>query len=312
MLRIAKWSETFESAKSRKLVTLTFMSVPTGVDSSGYIELMSRGQDGILAYAVFLAICQWSATCRPGVRGLIARSDGRPLASRQLAMLIRMPVEVVEQSLAILSSEDVGWLEVVNSDSETTSDAVCQSSANHPPTVCHASATDLPTVSLQERKGKEREGKGREEEPAADAAVAGATDPPGEPVPEQSAGSPVVRVPYSEIGAAFDAIFGGRSQLTDKRRKAMQARWRDPWWREHWREALDRAGPSAFLRGGNERGWVIDLEFFLRPDTVAKILEGKYDDRKPTRPGNSAAAREQANADAFAVVYAAAAAARSG
>ena len=28
--------------------------------------------------------------------------------------------------------------------------------------------------------------------------------------------------------------------------------------------------------GKNDRGWKADIEFFLRPDSIAKILEGKY------------------------------------
>jgi hypothetical protein len=113
----------------------------------------------------------------------------------------------------------------------------------------------------------------------------------------------IPELPHQEIVTEFNATFGTACRLTSNRRKSMQARWRDEHWRNHWREALQRAGPSAFLRGANDRGWVIDLEFFLRPDTVTKILEGKYDNRnRPDKSANSAAAREQRNAEAFAAV----------
>ena len=114
--------------------------------------------------------------------------------------------------------------------------------------------------------------------------------------------------PYTAIGNAFDATFGSRSRLTDKRRKAMQARWRDPWWRDNWQDALARAGPSTFLRGGNDRGWVIDLEFFVRPDTVAKILEGKYDNRTAASRPTTTQQRENNTADSLAIFERAAAA----
>lgn len=122
-----------------------------------------------------------------------------------------------------------------------------------------------------------------------------------EPASADLADASAPRCPYTEIAAAFDATFGTRSILTDKRRKHLATRWKDPWWREHWQLALERAGPSAFLRAANDRGWMIDLEFFAKPDTVAKILEGKYDDRQKTTtgPGNSAAAKEQRTASAF-------------
>jgi len=121
MIRIAKWNETFETAATRKLVRLQWLHMPTGNDSAGYVSLMALGEPGIVAFAVFTAICQWSATCPPTVRqssashpppvrGSLARSDGRPLTIGQLSMFIRMPVEVVERSIQILLSPDVGWL----------------------------------------------------------------------------------------------------------------------------------------------------------------------------------------------------------
>jgi|GEM_PF-1050971 len=91
--------------------------------------------------------------------------------------------------------------------------------------------------------------------------------------------------PAQEIITQFNATFGLKCQLTAKRRKQLRARWRNAFWRDHWRAALERAGPSRFLNGDNDRGWKIGLEFFLKPDSVTKILEGEYDNRAaPQRP----------------------------
>lgn len=46
-----------------------------------------------------------------------------------------------------------------------------------------------------------------------------------------------------------------------------------------WAAAIRRAAASPFCRGDNDRAWVADLDFLLRPDTLAKIEEGKYDPR---------------------------------
>jgi len=97
----------------------------------------------------------------------------------------------------------------------------------------------------------------------------------------------------------FDTTFGTKSRITRKRQTALNARWKDQWWQDNWQAALDRGGQSAFLRGGNDRGWVIDFEFFLKPDTATKILEGKYDDRQGTEKLSNAQAREKRNADSF-------------
>jgi hypothetical protein len=44
-------------------------------------------------------------------------------------------------------------------------------------------------------------------------------------------------------------------------------------------DALNRVAKSSFCRGQNERGWKADIDWFLKPDTLTKILEGKYDDQ---------------------------------
>lgn len=155
IMRIRKWSETFETAKTRKLCGLQWFSCPSGIDSAGYLSLMAHGADGVLAIGVFQGICQWSATCRPVIRGLLARSDGKPLSTRQLALTLRMPEEVVKKALELLSRDDVGWIEKI--DIENTS--VFNESATDLPVACQSSATDLPVVAVQVKESKVKESK---------------------------------------------------------------------------------------------------------------------------------------------------------
>jgi len=92
-------------------------------------------------------------------------------------------------------------------------------------------------------------------------------------------------------------------KLSPSRRKACQARLRDDGLAAI-QQAIQRVPGSAFLRGetGSWSGATID--FLLRPDTVTKILEGKYDDR-PVQPAASSpeawrgAARPADNRDGF-------------
>jgi hypothetical protein len=67
--------------------------------------------------------------------------------------------------------------------------------------------------------------------------------------------------------------------ISDGRRTAFNARMRGQFWRQNWRAALKRMTESDFCRGKSERKWIADAEFFLRPDSVAKLMEGKYDNR---------------------------------
>lgn len=78
------------------------------------------------------------------------------------------------------------------------------------------------------------------------------------------------------ILSRFNESTGRNQRWSDARKKQARARWRDRYFREHWQEALDIASRTPFLLGENDRGWEMDLEFFLRPDSVLKIMEGKY------------------------------------
>jgi len=64
--------------------------------------------------------------------------------------------------------------------------------------------------------------------------------------------------------------------MTAERKKELRARMCDTEWRETYQEALEKAKSSTFLRGMNDRNWKADIDWFLRPNTVCKILEDKY------------------------------------
>lgn len=83
--------------------------------------------------------------------------------------------------------------------------------------------------------------------------------------------------------------------LTEKRRKAIKARLKAPDWREEFPEALQRISASAFLRGkkpGND--WRADIDWILQPDSVTRILEGRYDDRPNSKQRDYAHQRPDA------------------
>jgi hypothetical protein len=78
------------------------------------------------------------------------------------------------------------------------------------------------------------------------------------------------------------------AMLTDKRRNAFRARVSEPGWLEAVPEALDKFPLKITV--GRAEGWKPDADWFLKPDSVTKILEGKYDwnpnDGKRTRDNN--------------------------
>jgi len=77
----------------------------------------------------------------------------------------------------------------------------------------------------------------------------------------------------------WNRAMGQQCRWTDKRLVSFRQRWKSPFWRENWQAAIQRAAASSFCRGENG-GWAANFEWFLKPDTVTKLLEGNYDDRE--------------------------------
>jgi hypothetical protein len=69
-------------------------------------------------------------------------------------------------------------------------------------------------------------------------------------------------------------------RLTYKRKATLAARLKDPDWCATWQRAIALVAESDFCRGGGSRGWKADIDWFLKPDTVTKLLEGKYANRE--------------------------------
>jgi hypothetical protein len=69
--------------------------------------------------------------------------------------------------------------------------------------------------------------------------------------------------------------------LSAKRRKMIATRLKDDFFERHYEEAIARLAQSSFCLGENKQHWRADFDWFLKPDTVTQIIEGKYDDHAP-------------------------------
>lgn len=65
------------------------------------------------------------------------------------------------------------------------------------------------------------------------------------------------------------------------RAKALSQRWSEKWWRENYKAALDKlfalVEKNKFFQGENDSGWKPNFEWFVRTETVSKLIEGSYD-----------------------------------
>jgi len=109
----------------------------------------------------------------------------------------------------------------------------------------------------------------------------GMEPPPPPPPPEKEETGPDPEKVASELQERWNALEGVRKccGFSGKRMAALKKRLEDPAWWTNVPEALERIQASRFCRGENDRTWLANMEWFLRPDTVLNLLEGKHDNR---------------------------------
>lgn len=109
---IAKWKTVFETAESRKLKNLNWVSVPVSFSSSGYQQMLDEFEgDAPAIYGAWIALVAFAASCPS--RGVLANSRGKSLPISHIARVTGFQSEIFERLIAWASGADVAWLTVV-------------------------------------------------------------------------------------------------------------------------------------------------------------------------------------------------------
>jgi hypothetical protein len=72
-------------------------------------------------------------------------------------------------------------------------------------------------------------------------------------------------------------------KVTDKRKKAIKALLK-AYSMDEITEAFQKAERSDFCKGRGGKGWIADFDFLVNQNNLAKVLEGKYDNRAKVNP----------------------------
>ena len=109
-------------------------------------------------------------------------------------------------------------------------------------------------------------------------------DPNPTPDPSPKKETAKTRSPLSRIVDEWNNLPGVcrvRPPISDSRRRAMGARLLMRGWVEALPDAFEAIRGSPFCQGENERNWRATIDWFLRPDTVTKLIEGQYAGKQP-------------------------------
>jgi hypothetical protein len=106
LLRIKDWRDTFYVAEAFRYERVTWTRFPVSTDSIRFRRLM-RTREGREAYCVFVACVQLSARAKAMGALLVGET---PLDCQDIASATGIPPKVVEASIALLASAEIGWL----------------------------------------------------------------------------------------------------------------------------------------------------------------------------------------------------------
>jgi hypothetical protein len=87
----------------------------------------------------------------------------------------------------------------------------------------------------------------------------------------------------SEEAAEFRGLWNSHhglrkiEQWTERRLRLFRKRLADQYFSSNWREGINRVAQIPFCCGAGPRGWRADVEWFLKADTLTKVMEGFYD-----------------------------------
>lgn len=112
VLAIAKWSEVYETAESRRHNSLHWISMPIDFNSTGFNRLLDEfGDEAAAVYGAWCALVAFAA--KQQTRGVLANSRGEPVSWHHVSRDSGFPAKLFE-TLARWAVK-VGWLLPVDS-----------------------------------------------------------------------------------------------------------------------------------------------------------------------------------------------------
>lgn len=98
----------------------------------------------------------------------------------------------------------------------------------------------------------------------------------------KSPGSVRATIPYRQIQEMFNSIcthFPKCQALSDRRKKAIKARFENGMTVDDFKKLFEKAEASSFLKGKNDRDWQASFDWLIKDANMVKVLDGNYDNR---------------------------------
>lgn len=105
-------------------------------------------------------------------------------------------------------------------------------------------------------------------------------------ITEQDTGT-IANAPVTTAPRIFEIWNENRGRLSEakalskQRAQSVKARWAENPSEQYWVSVVARVAASDFCNGNNKQNWWAEFDWLIKPDTHLRVLEGKYDNKKP-------------------------------
>lgn len=253
---IRDWDKHFENAQSKRATRTSWVPTPNKHDGKSFRRMMQL-PDGEAIYGCWHLILQVAS--KMPRRGVLADADG-PLTAEDIAVKTGSKPTAIQRALDVCSSHSIGWIDAAG---------------DAPSPLGVVSECSQPELNGIELKGRER----TEEKYPPNPPRGGAAPPRVAATQVSKSNSDRPDDSAAEIVRAWNACESFckvQPPIRGKRERALRQRLREPQWRENWANALALARASPFCCGENDRGWRATFDWFVRQETVTKLIEGQY------------------------------------
>lgn len=107
--RVPAWGRVYECSQTRRVVSLSWVPMPLGLDSSGYLEMMETDR-GPALYGAWMAVVQVAA--KTAIRGALIKANLQPHTAKSLSIATRISEDLIVEMLNF--AESIGWIDRVS------------------------------------------------------------------------------------------------------------------------------------------------------------------------------------------------------
>jgi hypothetical protein len=157
--RIRDWNKHFEKAQTRACKAMTWISLPTKYDGTGYRKLIADNPLNYLAWVLLVGV---ASKCEP--RGTLTDSDGNALTVEDMAFKTGVQEKIFEASFKALCK--VGWLEALYSNCNGTATSLQHADStliDNCSAVATTRQTDRQDKTLQDKTEQDKQTAGESE-----------------------------------------------------------------------------------------------------------------------------------------------------